>query len=242
MNLGGPIDKLRFLSARSSSRIRSCEERNGYRKSQLIERKLVGRALEPSEKSEQELVQRLKDKDPAAFEIFVRAHAGSMLAVARRIVRDETIAEDCVQEALLSVYRNIEKFEGRSALGSWVHQITVNAALNQLKKQKGRKELSLDPLLPMFDDGSLRVEPRVQVDQTPEDIVGNEKLRKYVLEQIESLPDPFRVVLILRDIEGFSTSEVADFLGDTVAAIKTRLHRARSALKKLLEPIWSEDR
>ena len=99
---------------------------------------------------------------------------------------------------------------------------------------------ALDPLLPQFDDNQCRIEPALNVDRTVEDIVADAQLKDMITIAIDQLPDDYRLVLLLRDIEEMTTREVATTLDISEGAVKTRLHRARSALKKLLEPLWLE--
>jgi RNA polymerase sigma-70 factor (ECF subfamily) len=180
-------------------------------------------------------------RDKAATEQFVRSNIGWMLAVAKRIVMDIAIAEDVVQDAFSNVFKNLEKFRGDAALKTWMHRIVVNQALMALRKQRRRKEQPIDELLPEFDDAGCRVdEPSMlsQLAQTPEALLLSSDRRQQVLASIDRLPDSYRVILMLRDIEELSTSEVAELTGLTEANVKVRLHRARAALKKLLSPLF----
>ena len=183
----------------------------------------------------------LAGRDKAATEQFVRANLGWMLAVARRIVVDGSIAEDVVQDAFSNVFRNLEAFRGDAALKTWMHRIVVNQALMTLRKQSRRNEQPIDELLPEFDAAGCRVdEPSMlsHLAQTPEALLLSSDRRQQVLANIDRLPDSYRVVLMLRDIEELSTAEVAEMTGLTEANVKVRLHRARAALKKLLSPLF----
>lgn len=180
-------------------------------------------------------------KDNAATEQFVRSNLGWMLAVAKRIVIDGAIAEDVVQDAFSNVFKNLETFRGDAALKTWVHRIVVNQALMALRKQRRRNEQPIDELLPEFDGSGCRIdEPSMlsQLAQTPEALLLSSDRRQQVLASIDRLPDSYRVVLMLRDIEELSTAEVAEMTGLTEANVKVRLHRARAALKKLLSPLF----
>ena len=163
-----------------------------------------------------------------------------MLATARRLMRDDAAAEDCLQDAFLNAFRSIDRFEGRSSLATWLHRITVNAALMRLRTRKRLGEQPIDALLPEFDENDCRIEPNWQFRETAEQSLERQQVRETVLAKINELPDPYRIVLMLRDIEELSTAEVATLLETSEGAVKTRLHRARSALKKLLEPIWKD--
>lgn len=187
--------------------------------------------------SEEQLIAALKDGQEAAAEALVRLHSPWMLAVARRVLGDAGAAEDCVQEAFINVFRKISGFEGRSSLKSWLHRIVVNQSLMKLRASRGKSEASIDELQPRFDENACRVEAPWGKLVTPEEALEIEERRALVMRMIASLPEQYRIVLQLRDIEELTTSEVAEGLGLSEANVKVRLHRARSALKRLLEPV-----
>lgn len=175
--------------------------------------------------------------DQQAVLELVRTNTPWMLAVAKRISKDSAVAEDCVQEAYLKIFQNIGKFEERSSLRTWMHRIVVNQALMKLRSQKRTQTDSIDELLPKFDAKGCRVEALWQGMATPEEICENNSRREKVQKKISELPEDYRLVLQLRDIEEFSTRNVAELLGISEQNTKVRLHRARSALKKALEPL-----
>lgn len=180
-------------------------------------------------------------RDQAATESFVRSNTGWMLAVAKRIVLDATVAEDVVQEAFSNIFKNLEAFQGNSSLKTWMHRIVVNQALMALRKQRRRNEQPIEELLPQFDGYGCRIDdPSIlsRLAETPEALLMARDRRQQVLSGIQRLPESYRVVLMLRDIEELSTTEVAELTGLTEANTKVRLHRARAALKKLLSPFF----
>ena len=187
--------------------------------------------------SDRELIDGLRAGSERHAEQLVRTHAGWMRSLARRILRDDALADDCVQEAFLKAFRNIERFEGRSSLKTWLHRITVNEALMKLRSLKRLDERPIDDLLPEFDANACRIEAPWTCLATTEEIVERESTRALVVSKIGELPDSYRIILQLRDIEELTTSEVAEMLGISEANVKVRLHRARSALKKILEPL-----
>ena len=191
--------------------------------------------------SEDSLIAGLKRGDRAAAETLVRRHGAWMLAVARRVLGEPALAEDCVQEAFVKAFSKIAGFEGRASLKSWLHRIVVNQALMKLRARRARGEAPIDELLPAFDENACRIEARWQHIATPEEILDSKHRRDLVRAKIDELPESYRLVLQLRDIEDLSTREVADGLGLSEANVKVRLHRARSALKKLLEPLLKGD-
>ena len=182
------------------------------------------------------LVARLRAGEEAAYEELVRGYGGRLLAVARRFLRSEDDARDAVQDAFLSAFRNIGRFEGQARLSTWLHRIVVNAALMKLRTRRRRPELPIEELLPGFlEDGHL-AHPAVEWRKSDTDPVEREELRRLVLEKIQELPEGYRNVLMLRDIEDLDTEETAKMMGLSTGAVKTRLHRARLALRELLEP------
>jgi RNA polymerase sigma-70 factor (ECF subfamily) len=182
------------------------------------------------------LVARLRSGEEGAYEELVRGYGGRLLAVARRFLRSEDDARDAVQDAFLAAFRNIERFEGQARLSTWLHRIVVNAALMKLRTRRRRPETSIEDLLPGFlEDGHMShpASPWRKGDADPAEL---NQLRGLVLEKIQDLPEGYRNVLMLRDIEDLDTEETAQLMGLSTGAVKTRLHRARQALRTLLEP------
>ena len=175
--------------------------------------------------------------DSVDREALVRANIGWMLGLAERILRDRNLAEDVVQESFLRAFKGLEDFEGRSSIESWLHRITVNTALSKLRQLKRLAEQSIDEYLPEFDQYDCRVELPWSRLATSDEILESEDRRALIFDTIGELPDPYRIVLQLRDIEEYDTGEVAALLDISESNVKVRLHRARAALKKLLEPI-----
>ena len=182
------------------------------------------------------LVAQLRAGDEAAFEQVVRAYGGRLLAVARRIVGTEEDARDVVQDAFMNAFKSLDRFEGNAKLSTWLHRIVVNAALMRLRTRKRKPEQSIESMLPSFlEDG--HHEERFQSWEEPADkLMERAENRQLVRQQIDALPEGYRTVLVLRDIEGLDTEETAKVLGLSVNATKIRLHRARQALRTLLAP------
>jgi len=180
------------------------------------------------------LVARLRAGDPQAFETLVREHGGRMLAAARRVVGVEDDARDVVQEALLSAFRSIGSFEGTARLSTWLHRIVVNAGLMKLRSRRRRREDSIDDLLPRFAEDGHFAEPVAQWEGEAETLLERQEARTIVRRAIDRLPENYRTVLILRDIEELDTDETSEALGIMPNAVKTRLYRARQALRTLL--------
>lgn len=181
------------------------------------------------------LLGRLRAGEEAAFEELVRGSSSRLLGLARRMLRNEEAAQDALQEAYLSAFRSLPRFDGRSLLSTWLHRIVVNTCLMRMRAQRSRPDQAIDTLLPEFlEDGhhAVRHQPWRDVDAQ----VQEEETRAFVRACIDELPASYREVLMLRDMEELSTEETGAALGMTVAAVKTRLHRARQALRTLLAP------
>ena len=182
----------------------------------------------------------LRAKDPAAYETFVRCHGGRMLAVARRLLVNEADAQDAVQDAFLNAFRAIDGFQGGARLSTWLHRIVVNAALMKVRTRNRRGEEPIDPFLPVFREGGVPAHPTTEWKTVGMDALARDEARALVRQAIDRLPESYRNVLVLRDIEGFDTAETSNLLNLTPSAVKIRLHRARQALRALLEPRFRE--
>ena len=186
--------------------------------------------------SEALLVTRLRSGDAAAFETLVRTHMAALLRVARRFLRSEEDARDAVQDAFVSAFRSIDKFSANARLSTWLHRIVVNASLMRLRSLRRRPEEDIEEYLPRFREDGHQLEESVQWSETAETILQRTELTDVVRNAIDRLPDTHREVLLLRDIEELSTEEAAEVLKVTPNAVKIRLHRARQALRTLLDP------
>lgn len=188
-----------------------------------------------SHKSTETLVS-VRTRDPIACKEFVREHGPRMLSVARRLFRCEQDSEDAVQDAFVSAFRALDAFEGNCEVSTWLHRIVVNSCLMKLRAQSRRAMASIDDLLPAFDEAGRHARPvnRWRNDDLPGEC-GHE-MREKVRESIDRLPEMYRTVLILRDIGEFDTEQTACVLQTTSANVKVRLHRARMALRSLLNP------
>ena len=183
-----------------------------------------------------QLLTALREGDERAHEYLVRRHGGRMLATARRILKNETDADDALQDAFISALRGLGSFEGQSQLGTWLHRIVVNAALMRLRRRKPEREQSIEDLLPDFlESGSFATNPEAWPEDAQQ-LLERDEIRTLIRAKIDELPDGYRNVLLLRDIEEMTGAETAEQLGITSNAVKVRLHRARQALRELLAP------
>ena len=182
------------------------------------------------------LLAALRAGDDGAYRRLVTDYGGRLLAVARRILRNEDDARDALQEAFLQAFRALPRFEGQARISTWLHRIVVNAALMKIRSKKSRPEEPIEPFLPTFqEDGHAMVEFR-SWDGGAEALLERAETRSLVRAAIDRLPPTYRTILLLRDIEELDTTEVAELLGISANAVKIRLHRARQALRGLLDP------
>ena len=171
-------------------------------------------------------------------EQIVREHAGWMLSLAKRTLGGyQDVAEDVVQDAFISAFQSLDSLKKHSSIKPWLRRITINAALMKLRQNKRLAEQSLDEFLPEFDQLDCRLENRWSYLASVEDVQENQIRLDMLDKAFSSVPESYRIVLQLRDIEGYDTGEVAKLLDISVSNAKVRVHRARSALKKKIEPL-----
>jgi RNA polymerase sigma-70 factor (ECF subfamily) len=149
-----------------------------------------------------------------------------MLNVARRFLRCEAEAADAVQDAFLAAFRAMQSYNGTAQLGTWLHRILINICLTRLRKKQRHTTVPLDDLLPTAEESW---------GDRPESRLTRGELRDQVRACIDRLPTPYRTIILLRDIEELDTELTAARLGTNQAVVKTRLHRARQALRSMLD-------
>ncbi len=189
----------------------------------------------PEVQTEADLVRRLKAGEEEAFEVLVRGYGARLLSVAKRFFVEPEDARDALQEAFLSAFQAIGKFEGEARLSTWLHRIVVNSCLMRLRTAKRRPEEPIEPLLPVFDEMGMQT-----VMSVPWPGIEDEAARRQASSRLRGLigrlPESYRAVLLLRDIEGLTTAEAAQQLELPESTVKIRLHRARQALRGLIDP------
>jgi RNA polymerase sigma-70 factor (ECF subfamily) len=190
---------------------------------------------------EADLVAALRNNDAVAYEALVRQHLPRLLVVTRRILGNKDDARDAVQDAFVSAFKGIASFDGDSRLATWLHRIAVNAALMKLRSRRRRPEQSIESLLPRFLDDGHQADPPAPWADNAHDLLARRETREQVRAAIDRLPESYRTVLLLRDIEELDTEETARLLGVNDGVVKTRLHRARQALRTLLDPLVRGD-
>jgi RNA polymerase sigma-70 factor (ECF subfamily) len=178
--------------------------------------------------------------DGAAFTELVARHQERVYALAMRLLRDAAEAEEVVQEVFITALEKIPSFRGEAAFGTWLHRVAANAALMRLRRRRRAPDgLGAEPvedLLPRFDaQGQLVVQgPSHDWAKRADEQLSDQQIRRAVADAVQNLPDDYRIVFLLRDVEELSSEEMAEVLGVSVAAVKSRLHRARLALREKL--------
>ena len=185
-----------------------------------------------------DLFERLRAGDPAALEALMDRFASRVYRVANGICSSTADAEEVVQDVFLTAFRKAGGFEGRAALGTWLYRIAVNTALNKRRGKRHQLEEPLENHLPTFEEDGHRHGDRsfllADWSSLPDETLLSREGREVIRAAVERLPHHYRAVLILRDVEELSSEEVAEVLGESVASVKSRLHRARMALREML--------
>ena len=191
--------------------------------------------------SDAQLIDAIAAGDSQAFDDLVQLHGGQMTTVARRFLRCDQDVNDAMQDALISVFKNANRFEQNCKLSTWLHRITVNACLMKLRSQRRRHEVEMEDLLPSFDETGHQRAPGAVWSDGPIAHASKSELQQRVRACIDQLPNDYRNVLLLRDIEQLDTDEAAKLLECSSSCVKTRLHRARQALRTLLAPMMESE-
>ena len=180
------------------------------------------------------LVEKAKTGDYQAFEDLVNRYESKVYRLALRFLRNPEDAEDALQESFLQVYRGLKNFEGRSSFSTWLYRLATNVCLMKIRHRSTEPShlLSLEEALPRHQgSGNSSLD---DWSERPEDALLTKESKEKMLEAMGKLPLDYRAVFILRDIEGLSNVEAGEALGISVAAVKSRLHRARLTLREML--------
>jgi RNA polymerase sigma-70 factor, ECF subfamily len=181
------------------------------------------------------LVQRLRRREAGAVEALVATYGDRVYRLAARITGNASDAEEVAQDALWTVTSKIDTFRGAAAFGSWLYRITANAACQKLRgRQATRNALAWDDLAPSFDANGHHVEPVLDWSASVTNPAIQAELRSVLSAAIDELPAEWRVVLLLREVDGLPNAEIAEALQLKVPAVKSRVHRARLFLRRRL--------
>ena len=182
---------------------------------------------------ERSLVERAKSGDQSAFRAIMEQNNRRLYRVARAVMKDDTEAEDVVQETYLRAFFNLSKFRGESSLSTWLTRIVLNEALGRKRKQ--RAMMTLETVETAQETSAQIIQfPAMTTETDPERSAAQHEIRKLLERAMDALPEPFRVVFVMRDVEEISIEEAAIHLGIRPETVKTRLYRARRLLRQSL--------
>jgi RNA polymerase sigma-70 factor, ECF subfamily len=186
------------------------------------------------EPSDGELLNLARDGDPAAFRILIRRHDRYLYRIARSVLLDDHEAEDVVQETYVLAFTRLSDFRGDASLSTWLTRIAFNKALQQRRRR--RRTVDLDVIDTARDHANMQTgrSPMIAPDKDPERTTAQHQIRRSLERAIDDLPEAFRTVFVMRDIEEVTTEEAATLLGIRQQTVKTRLHRARRMLRAAL--------
>jgi RNA polymerase sigma-70 factor (ECF subfamily) len=178
---------------------------------------------------------------PTPDQVF-REHGPRVYNLARRMLGNDADAEDVTQDVLLQVLRKGNTFRGEASFPTWLHRVTVNAALAHRRKRARRQEHEQPDITNLFGEGGSHAHPVRPWSITPEAAVQDRETTRLIEEAIARLPEAYRDVYVLADVEGLSNADIADMLHMSVPAVKSRLHRARLLMRHALSPHFEEAR
>lgn len=198
---------------------------------------------------DEDLVARARLKDFGAFEILLGRYEDKVFRLAFRFVRNESDAKEILQDTFLAIWRKLDTFKGDSLFGSWVYRVAANTALMRLRSQRRHPQISTEDLPAGFLDDYRSAEgdasghlpsPGENWAKRPDEQLQSDELRSHIQAAVDALPDLYRTVFLVRDVEGLSTEETAEVLGISVPTVKTRLHRARIALREAIAKYFNQ--
>lgn len=184
-----------------------------------------------SDAEERSLIQRVKARDQAAFEVIYRQYRGQVHRQVKALVGNEEETEEIVQEVFLTIYEKAKTFRGDSTFSTWLYRLTMNAALTKLRRRKRRKEVAWDDFLPKYQPDGHHLVPVVDWSRQVERRLLTKELHRFLQQALDQLPPKDKAVVVLSDLEGIPNREIGEALGLSVPAVKTRLHRARLSLR-----------
>jgi RNA polymerase sigma-70 factor (ECF subfamily) len=189
--------------------------------------------------SDDDLVARARANDVAAFEELIGRHEEKVYRIAMRFTRNETDAAEILQETFLSAWRNLEGFQGKAQFASWLYRVAVNAALMLLRSQKRHPQVAVEDVTPealgeAAKDASPGLGAGTDWSRRPDEQFQSEELRHQIQQAVDRLPESQRSVFLMRDVDGLSTEETGELLNLSIPTVKTRLHRARLALREAI--------
>ena len=191
-------------------------------------------------KNEEALVLDFQNGNLKAYDKIVKIYQKKIYSLSFNLTRNQMDAQDVTQEVLLTLFRKIKLFQGKSAFSSWVYRITVNASYMRLRSKKKEPNVSIDELMPSFNSSGFQQEKIQDWSEDTQSLIFTNETRDEINKAVDLLPEKEKVVFLLRDVEGLSTEKTGEVLDLTVPAVKSRLHRARLFLRKKLSNYFEE--
>lgn len=182
---------------------------------------------------ENQLIKEAKKGNVEAFEELIKQSQKRVFNIAYKMMGNYDDANELAQEAFIKAYKSIKKFKGNSLFSTWIYRITTNVCLDELRRRRNKKTISLDEEI-KYNDGEIKWQIKDE-SPGPEKIFGEKEFKRLVNQYIESLPVDYKTVIILRDIQGFTYKEIAEILNSPEGTIKSRINRARKALRDILK-------
>ena len=190
--------------------------------------------------TEEALVRDLQNGNLDAYDKLAEIYQKKIYGLSFHLTRNQMDAQDVTQEVLLTLFRKINMFQGKSAFSSWVYRITVNASYMKLRSKKKEPNVSIDELMPSFNSAGFQQEKIQDWSENTESLLFTKETRDVINKAVDLLPEKEKVVFLLRDVEGLSSEKTGEILDLTVPAVKSRLHRARLFLRKKLSYYFEE--
>jgi RNA polymerase sigma-70 factor (ECF subfamily) len=191
--------------------------------------------------TDQELVVKAQGKDYAAFEQLLDRYEDKIFRLAYRFVRNESEAKEILQDTFLTIWRKLDTFKGDSQFSSWLYRVAANTALMRLRSQRRHPEVSTEDLPIGYLDNYGQLPPVIDNwAKRPDEELASDELRRHIQSSVDALPEIYRAVFLIRDVEGLSTEETAEVLQISVPTVKTRLHRARIALRDAISAYFEK--
>lgn len=188
-------------------------------------------------KSDSQLIEEFKRGNQPSFEELIGRYAGKAFSLALRLTRNQEDAEEVLQDVFVTVARKITNFEGKSSFSSWLYRVTVNASLMKLRKRKQDQSVLIEDVQPQVQEAVIL---RSVEHSATESEASRAQVAGAIEEAIRRLPDEYRPVFVLRDVDGLTSGEVSKILNLTIPAVKSRLHRSRMMLRRRLQRFHSE--
>ncbi|MFM1848193.1 MAG: hypothetical protein RL417_1667 [Pseudomonadota bacterium] len=188
--------------------------------------------------SDSVLIERFRNGSMAAFEEIVARYESKVFNLAMRFTRNQEDAEEVLQDVFTTIYKKLAGFEGKSAFSSWLYRIIVNAAFMKLRKRKQHTTVSIEDLAPAVKQYCIDREG--MSESRSDTLTINKELRDRVQGAIDRLPEQYRAVFVLRDVDGLTNQEVSEILDLSIPAVKSRLHRSRLMLRRKLQRYYDD--